>query len=456
MQELDLMPGNEHIKDNNLNTLASDDLRFPVDVFPSPFYEFITECSNALNFPIDYTGTAVLLAVATIVGKSAKLKVKEGWLEFPAFFAAIIGSPGANKSHPLDKAFEPLINIDRLINEKNKAENIEYEQYLALSKKDKKGIPPVEKPKVVKSILHNFTPEILHQRLVDNTRGCAVVSEELATFFENMNNYSKGDQISTYLSFWSNKGTSIDRVSMPVPLFLLDPFLNVMGSLQPRVLTKLFPPGKSDNGFLQRFLFAFPDNADKKPINDNEIGDDVINNYGQWIEDYLQSNPIEFDLETEKQRPKIYYWSNEAKAFFYMWQASNTVAVNENAETLKGEIINKYDIHFIRLSLIFQLMDNYRTNEISIKAVERAAKLCSYFLNCAMKVVNILEDDSPVNHLPKNKKDLFNRLPAKFTTAEANAIGATLGFDIKFIQRFMNDEKLFLRASHGNYTKKAK
>jgi len=466
MPKNDLTPGNEQDKDNkkeafippdtNLNKLASDDLCFPVDVFPSPFYEFITECCNALNFPIDYTGTAVLLAVATIVGKSAKLKVKGSWYEFPAFFSAIIGNPGANKSHPLDKSFEPIINIDRLINEKNKAENFEYEQYLALSKKDKKGIPPVEKPKVVKSILHNFTPEILHQRLADNKRGCAIVSEELATFFENMNNYSKGDQISTYLSFWSNKGTSIDRVSMPVPLFLPDPFLNIIGSLQPRVLPKLFTPGKSDNGFLQRFLFAFPDNAEKKPINDNEIADEVIINYGQWIDDYQKSNPIEFDLETEKQKPKIYYWSGEAKTFFYNWQAANTIAVNENADTLKGEMINKYDVHFTRLSLILQLMDNYKANEISIKAVQGAAKLCTYFISCAMKVLNILENDSPVNQLPKNKKDFFNSLPENFTTAQANDIGASMELNSKFVYRFISDKKLFTQLAQGRYAKKSK
>jgi len=94
-----------------------------------------------------------------------------------------------------------------------------------LNKKDKEKLPKPVKPMLMKTILHNFTPEILHQRLTDNDRGCTIVSEELATFLEGMNNYSKGDQLSIYLSFWSNKPTSIDRVSKPVPLWLPQPFL---------------------------------------------------------------------------------------------------------------------------------------------------------------------------------------------------------------------------------------
>jgi hypothetical protein len=86
---------------------------------------------------------------------------------------------------------------------------------------------------------------------------CTVVSEELATWLEGMNNYSKGDQTSGYLSIWSNKATSIDRVSKPIPLWLPQPFLNIIGSLQTRVLQRFFPAAKTDNGFLQRFLFAF-------------------------------------------------------------------------------------------------------------------------------------------------------------------------------------------------------
>ena len=65
---------------------------FPYHVFPSPFQELITETNKALNYPIDYTGSAILTAVSTAIGKSAKIRVKNAWFEFPAIYAALVGN----------------------------------------------------------------------------------------------------------------------------------------------------------------------------------------------------------------------------------------------------------------------------------------------------------------------------------------------------------------------------
>jgi len=268
-----------------------------------------------------------------------------------------------------------------------------------------------------------------------------------------MNNYSKGDQLSIYLSFWSNKPTSIDRVSKPVPLWLPQPFLNIIGSIQPRVLPKLFPVNRTDNGFLQRFLFAFPCNADKQPINDFEINESVLSKYTKWINDYVIENPIIIEPETEIPKAKIYVWSKEAKEFFYEWQKANTMQVNNNNDSLKGEIISKFDIHFCRLCLILQIMENYNSDEISLKAVKGAAKLCAYFLDNAFKVLELLGNHNKTDELPEDKKRLFEALPDEFTTGEGLLIAESLGVPERTYDRFIRDEKLFKWLKRGNYKK---
>lgn len=426
---------------------------FPIEVLPPVFFEFVDGCNKALNFPIDYTATAIISAVSTAIGKSAILKVKSGWFEYCSIFAGIIGNSGATKSHPLEKAYHPFKRIDKT-NIDRFAEEIEaYNALVSLQKKDKVTVPLPQKPKLTKVVLSDFTPEILSQRLADNERGCAIVVDELATFFEGMNNYSKGDTTSIYLTFWSNKGTSIDRVKNPIPLWVDTPFLNMFGSLQPRVLPKLFPSGKTDNGYLQRFLWAFPDGVEKLPINDNELPERLMENYTEWVSNYLMASIIQSDIETGDPKPKIYYWSDEAKTFFYNWQKANTDKVNENSASLEGEIITKYDNHFTRLSLILQIMENYNTNQISLKAVEGAAKLCSYFMRNSMKVLEILESSDPACLLPENKQALYNALPDEFTTAEANTIGQPAGFNKKAVQRLLNDKTLFRKLAHGSYSK---
>lgn len=269
-----------------------------------------------------------------------------------------------------------------------------------------------------------------------------------------MNNYSKGDQTSTYLSFWSNKSTSIDRVSKPVPLWLPQPFLNIIGSLQPKVLSKLFPIGKSDNGFLQRFLFAFPNHAEKQAINDFDINETVFDNYSKWIERFRFLNQIIIDPETGKPQPKIYLWSHEAKSYFYQWQKKNTKKVNDNSENLKGEILSKFDIHFVRLSLVLQIMHDHETNKISLQAVQGAEKLCNYFERCAMMVLDILENGNPTDNLPQDKIILYQALPKTFSTGIGLQIAVDLKISERTFKRFLTVKGLFNCIKRGEFEKR--
>ena len=323
-----------------------------------------------------------------------------------------------------------------------------------LTKKEKEFAEKPENPVVVKTILDNFTPEILQQRLADNTRSCTVVNDELATFFDLMNNYSKGDLSSSYLSFWSNKPISIDRVSKPLPLFIPHPFLNIIGSLQPRVLGRIFPTTRSDNGFLQRFLFAYIPNASKAPITDNEIDTNVLDNYNTWIHKYIQDNPVVLDSENGNPRPKLYYWTEEAKVFFYNWQRNNTDQVNQNKNTLVGEMLNKFDIHFIRLALIMQVIQDYKTNQITISAVKASARLCKYFTTNAIYILGIIEKPAINDILPDDKRHFYNELPNPFTTAEALELGFKHDLKESAINTFITHKDLFTKVSHGKYSKK--
>src|SRR5699024_3507948 len=308
---------------------------FPTHIFPSPFKELIDETNKSLNFPPDYMGTSLISAISTTIGKSAKLKVKDGWYEYPATYMGIVGNAGAIKSHPLEMSYNPLTEIDGKGIQTFQSLYKEYEEHEKLSKKEKESIE-IEKPILKKTILSNFTPEILYQRLQDNDRGCSVVSEELASWIEGMNNYSKGDTSSAYLSFWSNEGSSIDRVSKPVPLWLPEPFLNIIETIQIRRLKKFYRNDKSDMGILQRFLYAVKKESKKQPINSREIDREIFNSYSQWIDNYLNNNPINIDPETGKQQPKIYYWTAESWDYFFNWQKENTAQVNEYSDDLKG------------------------------------------------------------------------------------------------------------------------
>jgi hypothetical protein len=416
---------------------------FPIEVLPQLFRELAKDLNETVNFPIDYTATAMFTAAATAAGTNIKALVKSGWTEYGSLFACVIGNAGAMKTHPINTVFAPIKAIDKTRHESFKVEYELYSSYDKLSKKDKETIEGVIIPILEKSVLSNFTTEILFKRLSENPRGCSVLSDEMISFFEGMNNYSKSDQIGLYLSIWSNQPTTIDRISNPVPLFLSNPYLSIIGGLQPRALNKAFPIDKLNNGFFQRFLFAYPDSSLKAPINDNVANEQLAKDYESFI------NKL---FEIDESRTLTF--SPAAKRYFYDWQANNCHRVNEHQNSIKGEILSKFDNHFIRLALLVQIMNDPESKEITIEAVEASKALCEYYLNCSFKVLaKIQNTENYLQSLPKDKQQLFNELDQSFTKGEATEIGLDLGLSESTIKRFLQDTQLFKKAKHGNYLK---
>jgi hypothetical protein len=425
---------------------------FPIEVFPLLFRDLATDLNTSLNFPIDYVGTAILTAVATAIGTTAKVRVKNNWYEYASIYSCVIGNAGANKTHPMNLVFGAIRELDKKSHDIFKEQMIEYGTYGKLSKAEKEGSTPVPLPILNKSLLTNFTPEVLNKRLEENLIGCTVVSDEMATFFEGMNQYSKGDQIGVYLSFWSNQPTTIDRIGNPIPLYILSPYLSIIGGLQPRMLSSAFPVQKLNNGFFQRFLFAFPESNFKQPINDIENDEAIYNKYKEFIQNYMNTSTVcEIDGKIES---KILKWTPDAKIFFYKWQKENCDLVDEFQNNIKGEIASKYDNHFIRLSLLLQLMFDPQSESIGITAVQGAKELCSYYMNCAFKVLAVIQNPAEyLETLNQNKKDFYKTIADKFTTAEALAIGLRFDFLERRIKEFLNDTILFKKIKHGMYEK---
>ena len=119
----------------------------------------------------------------------------------------------------------------------------------------------------------------------------------------------------------------------------------------------MFPVEKSDSGFLQRFLWAFPADSKKKCINQIDLGPFFLNNYNEWFRTYYEIyKPILFDSGQPK--AKIYKFSPEALKIFLEWNKENTDKVNAAGDSLLSEEYNKFDIHFLRFALIMQIMED--------------------------------------------------------------------------------------------------
>ncbi len=85
---------------------------FPVHVLPDRLQRIIRELHDSNGFPVDYTAVSMMAALSVAVGNSHRVEVKRNWHESAILYIAIVGRPGACKSHPLAFAMRPLVNAD--------------------------------------------------------------------------------------------------------------------------------------------------------------------------------------------------------------------------------------------------------------------------------------------------------------------------------------------------------
>ena len=109
--------------------------------------------------------------------------MKQGWVESAILFVALVGRPGANKSHPLSFAMKPFINFDYQQNLEFGKLYAKYEQDISMSKKERMdaGVEEFPQEPIRKRFLvSDITPEGLSYIHAQNKRGLCLWSDELS------------------------------------------------------------------------------------------------------------------------------------------------------------------------------------------------------------------------------------------------------------------------------------
>ena len=110
---------------------------FPVHVLPERLQRIIRELHDSNGFPVDYTAASMMTAISVAVGNSHRVEVKRNCHESAILYIAIVGRPGACKSHPLTFVMRPLVNADWKNNQEFQRKHCEYQQAIAMSRKER-------------------------------------------------------------------------------------------------------------------------------------------------------------------------------------------------------------------------------------------------------------------------------------------------------------------------------
>lgn len=429
---------------------------FPIDIFPRKIRRIIMDLNEGQGFPIDYTAAAMFTAIAVAIGNTHLVQIKRNWTESAILYMALIGRPGANKSHPLSFAMQPFIEYDYKENQTYLNEYAQYEKAIVMNKKERieNGMDefPCE-PKRKRFLVSDITPEGLSFIHSQNPRGLCLWSDELSAWFKNFNRYNAGSEEQFWLSVFNAKPTISDRKSAKSSIFIRRPYISVIGTIQKKVLNELARGERSCNGFIDRILFIMPDLQHKARWSDKEPTYDARQIWHDMIGKLLN---LKFELSPDGGiEPHILYFDEDAKELLYEWQHNfSQICDQENNDTIVG-IYCKLEIYIIRFCLIIQIA-KWICNEsdkefINIETVHKAIQLTDYFRKSALKVQQILNEEI----LTDQQKAVVDQLPATFTSAQIIKIAQQNGMKERTCQRFLNDNVgiLFRKIKHGEYLK---
>ena len=429
---------------------------FPIEAFPIRIQRIISSLHDCQGYPVDYVAAAILAAIAVGIGNSHLVQVKRNWLESPILYMALIGRPGANKSHPLSFAFQPFIEHDYCQNQEYQKLYAEYERTMSMSKKERIEAGLDEFPQAPmrrRFLVSDITPEGLSLIHAQNPRGLCLWSDELSAWFKNFNRYNNGSEEQFWLSVFNAKPTISDRKSTQSSIFIRRPYISVIGTIQKKILSELAKGERSSNGFIDRILFVMPNLQQKARWNDKELPENIEQEWNGIIGKLIQQ---EYALnEFGEIEPQILLFTEDAKRRLYEWQHHFSELCDRETNDTIVSIYCKLEIYIIRFCLIIQLA-RWTCGEcdktcIDLLTVERAIKLTEYFKESALNVQNVLNE----NTLNSQQQTIVNLLPPSFTTAQAIQIAEQNGMKERTFQRFLNDNigTLFRKEKHGEYSK---
>ena len=405
---------------------------FPISIFPSKIQKIIREVNDCYGFPIDYVGAAMMVAVSVAVGNTHLARMKEGWDESAILYMALIGRPGANKSHPLSFAMRPFVEFDYEQNRIYEKQYLEYQDQLEMSRKERaeKGI-----------------------EVCPREPGLCLLSDELSAWVKNFNRYNNGSEEQFWLSVFSTKPTMSDRKSSRSSIFIKRPFISVIGTMQKRILSELAKGERSANGFIDRILFVILKHELSTRWSMKQPTFDVADEW-QNILSRLMCIECAYD-ENNDILPVILPFAEEALERLFEWQHNLSDKCDTEPNEILVGIYCKLQIYAIRFCLIIQ-MARWACNDagkdvIDLISVERAITLAEYFMESAKKVQTILKELS----LTAQQLAIVTALPPEFTTGSAIAVAAENGMSERALMEFLKNfnGKLFQKSKHGNYIK---
>ena len=418
---------------------------FPVEVFPEQMRQIIRETHRCLNFSVDHIASSLLFVASIAVGNSVIVEIKNEWVDKAILYIAIVGKPGTNKSAPLRYALKPLVDRDRKELQKYEKLRAAYEEALKMPAKERKIIP--EEPEYKQIVLSDFTTEVLVRQQKINPRSLAVYVDELIGFIKCFNKYRSGNDEQVWTQLYNGGSVIVNRVSSQ-PLNIEDTCIGVIGTIQPGLLSE-FAKGKTESGFVDRWLFAYPDDSAYPKLNKDQLDKNLSRVWSEIVEKIFKL-PYKPDAKPVR-------LTRDAMEAYSKWY--NSLADQKNSSSSSfAEMATKMERYCIRFAIVLEALKfacgDKPLKSISLSSVKGGIALCYYFIACALKAHKKFISN-PLDELNDRQRRVYAELPITFETAYGIDTAKECGMPERTFKEWLKSN-YFRHISHGQYEKRYK
>lgn len=432
-------------------------LPFPVEVFPPPIRDFVAASSEDLAVPVDYMGLAVLATLSTAIGSGHVIEIKDGWTEDARIWLAVIGRSASNKSGALSRALGPLYDLQKHRATDYQRRRANYEQEMA--RRSRKDGEILASPTLQQVMVQDTTMEGLGQVLQHNPRGVLLIRDELAGWVGSMDAYRKGADREAWLSLWNHGLPAITNRKTQAPTVLPDGgFVSVVGGMPPGGLSKLRSQDGQEDGFLPRFLMAFPEPLPERLLVSVPVPTDAYVDHvrGLWATHPAHNNPSWDGV------PITIRLGTDAYEVFRVWHDTVTREASEAASEYLNAALGKLPGQCARLALILHCSEiangkAERRTHVGRETMGKAIHLANYFGAQARRIAGELVT-SPEDRQLKRLVEWLDRRPGARTDLREiyrNGVANIKGADAaRRLVEEAEDRGLVAveRSTHGNWT----
>ncbi len=344
---------------------------FPSYGLPDAIKRYAINISEVYGVPVEMAALPMLAACGSVLHK--KIWLEDGkYINYPQFYLVINTPSGVGKTEPLKRAFAPLQNIDRVSFESYCNDLIKWKADCKACKKHKPPLDEPARPFFRQFLCDDTTPEALTDVLFNNDGSGTVFAEELSGWFGNFGRYTKSSDAQMYLQYFDNTDKTINRKEEIRRIS--KPFLNIVGTIQPKVLqTTISSESMQDCGLASRFIYVSCLDVIRAYKNELLPDETLADNY-QYLINHLAGISDRFAL----------YLTPDAKELFKNFGDYLTDIIRGSKNDYLNSSLSKMEIHCLRLALVLQIIKltepGAKVEDVGPDMMQYAIDLCHYFI----------------------------------------------------------------------------